>query len=616
MNTSRNQGARRCRGNGRAPISTLPATSAAAPTPETRSTRSASSTGRRRRRHRWRAPSPRSARARSRAGNARARDSTTWCHRESAGNRADQAEGGSDRGGARAGDRQGRRSGPASSLPLASSVALTVQVRAPSGVCWENRTIRRAWRRTSREAQGTLAAGRHGRESGSHERAPRAPLCGCHRRCTPHWRASRLPPRRGSAERSPRRRRSRRRLGEIASGKHTLMLAPTGSGKTLAAFLWCARPAGREPRPARAGAPRRLRLADQGARLRRRAQPARAAGRPPSAAAAGRRPNHGRRPHRRHAGQGARAPAQAPPDILITTPGVAVPPARRRSRERCARSTRSSSTRSTRSPRPSAASTSRSRSSGSRTCAAPAAPNRSGSACRRPNVHLRRWLDIWAGTAGRDRRARRPPRSISESCVPAPATWPAAARAEPQRGGAMSAADLPAAARADPRAPLDDHLRQLARLAERVAQRARPSSPARPRSSCARTTARSRAHQRLEIEEALKAGRLRAIAATSSLELGIDMGAVDLVLQVESPGAVSRGLQRIGRAGHQVGGTSIGRIFPKFRGDLLEAPSSRAACSTARSRRSACPKRARRARAADRRDGRRSTTGRSPSSSA
>ncbi len=78
-------------------------------------------------------------------------------------------------------------------------------------------------------------------------------------------------------------------------------------------------------------------------------------------------------------------------------------------------------------------------------------------------------------------------------------------------------------------------------------------------------------HQRLEIEEALKAGRLRAIAATSSLELGIDMGAVDLVIQVESPGAVSRGLQRIGRAGHQVGGTSLGRIFPKFRGDLLEA---------------------------------------------
>jgi ATP-dependent helicase Lhr and Lhr-like helicase len=79
-------------------------------------------------------------------------------------------------------------------------------------------------------------------------------------------------------------------------------------------------------------------------------------------------------------------------------------------------------------------------------------------------------------------------------------------------------------------------------------------------------------HQRrLEMEEALKAGRLTCIVATSSLELGIDMGAVDLVVQVESPGAVSRGLQRVGRAGHGVGQTSIGRIFPKFRGDLLEA---------------------------------------------
>lgn len=77
--------------------------------------------------------------------------------------------------------------------------------------------------------------------------------------------------------------------------------------------------------------------------------------------------------------------------------------------------------------------------------------------------------------------------------------------------------------------------------------------------------------ERAEIEELLKAGRLRGIVATSSLELGIDMGAVDLVVMVESPGAVSRGLQRVGRAGHQVGQTSVGRLFPKYRGDLLEA---------------------------------------------
>jgi ATP-dependent Lhr-like helicase len=82
----------------------------------------------------------------------------------------------------------------------------------------------------------------------------------------------------------------------------------------------------------------------------------------------------------------------------------------------------------------------------------------------------------------------------------------------------------------------------------------------------------SLAHEkRREIEEALKAGALRGIVATSSLELGIDMGAVDLVLMVESPGSVSRGLQRVGRAGHRVGETSSGCIFPKHRGDLLEA---------------------------------------------
>ena len=76
--------------------------------------------------------------------------------------------------------------------------------------------------------------------------------------------------------------------------------------------------------------------------------------------------------------------------------------------------------------------------------------------------------------------------------------------------------------------------------------------------------------ERLIVEEQLKAGELPCLVATSSLELGIDMGAVDLVLQVESPKSVTAGLQRIGRAGHNVGDTSKGRIFPKFRADLLE----------------------------------------------
>ncbi|HEX4657724.1 MAG TPA: DEAD/DEAH box helicase, partial [Streptosporangiaceae bacterium] len=77
--------------------------------------------------------------------------------------------------------------------------------------------------------------------------------------------------------------------------------------------------------------------------------------------------------------------------------------------------------------------------------------------------------------------------------------------------------------------------------------------------------------ERTQIEEALKAGRLPAVVATSSLELGIDMGAVDLVVQVESPPSVASGLQRTGRAGHHVGDVSRGVIFPKYQGDLVQA---------------------------------------------
>ncbi|WP_412543758.1 ATP-dependent helicase [Longispora sp. K20-0274] len=75
--------------------------------------------------------------------------------------------------------------------------------------------------------------------------------------------------------------------------------------------------------------------------------------------------------------------------------------------------------------------------------------------------------------------------------------------------------------------------------------------------------------ERLHIEEELKSGLLPAVVATSSLELGIDMGAVDLVVQIEAPPSVASGLQRIGRAGHQVGAASKGVVIPKHRGDLL-----------------------------------------------
>jgi ATP-dependent Lhr-like helicase len=97
------------------------------------------------------------------------------------------------------------------------------------------------------------------------------------------------------------------------------------------------------------------------------------------------------------------------------------------------------------------------------------------------------------------------------------------------------------------------------------------ANEALPSAEIARAHHGSLAHEeRTTIEELLKAGELPCLVATSSLELGIDMGAVDLVIQVESPKSVARGLQRIGRAGHGVGEISKGRIFPKFRGDLLE----------------------------------------------
>jgi ATP-dependent helicase Lhr and Lhr-like helicase len=105
------------------------------------------------------------------------------------------------------------------------------------------------------------------------------------------------------------------------------------------------------------------------------------------------------------------------------------------------------------------------------------------------------------------------------------------------------------------------------RLAERLALRINELADAEVARAHHGSLARE---QRVLIEEDLKAGRIPCLVATSSLELGIDMGAVDLVVQVESPKSVARGLQRVGRAGHELGATSKGRIFPKFRADLLE----------------------------------------------
>ena len=106
------------------------------------------------------------------------------------------------------------------------------------------------------------------------------------------------------------------------------------------------------------------------------------------------------------------------------------------------------------------------------------------------------------------------------------------------------------------------------RLAERLALRLNELAEAEVARAHHGSLARE---QRMVIEDDLKAGRIPCLVATSSLELGIDMGAVDLVVQVESPKSVARGLQRIGRSGHTLDAVSKGRIFPKFRADLLES---------------------------------------------
>jgi ATP-dependent helicase Lhr and Lhr-like helicase len=124
--------------------------------------------------------------------------------------------------------------------------------------------------------------------------------------------------------------------------------------------------------------------------------------------------------------------------------------------------------------------------------------------------------------------------------------------------------------------------RALAREEERAAQAAAHGPPAQIMAQSGATSGApaevARAHhgsvsrqERAQIEEALKAGRLPAVVATSSLELGIDMGAVDLVIQVESAPSVASGLQRTGRAGHHVGDVSRSVIFPKYQGDLVQA---------------------------------------------
>jgi ATP-dependent Lhr-like helicase len=387
----------------------------------------------------------------------------------------------------------------------------------------------------------------------------------------------------------------------IASGCHTLIHAPTGSGKTLAAFLWCLDRLAREPRaPATRQNPgtvrvlyvsplkaliydveRNLRapLAGMGLAAERLGQP-----KPPIEV--GVRTGDTPSEERRHL-------VRNPPDILITTPeslyliltsqaaeilrGVehvivdevhAVAGTKRGahlalSLERLERLT----------VKP---------------------PQRIGlSATQRPVEVIARFLGgIGPGRAGESREVHivdagsRKPLELSVR-VPVEDM----ARPGDGAGAEATAVGLPKAVGIegadDPEArhsiwpaiypQILDLIRQhhstivfcnSRRLAERLANKLNELAGEELVRAHHGSIARE---QRVQIEEMLKAGQLPAIVATSSLELGIDMGAVDLVIQVESPSSVASGLQRVGRAGHQVGEPSRGVIFPKHRGDLLES---------------------------------------------
>jgi ATP-dependent Lhr-like helicase len=365
----------------------------------------------------------------------------------------------------------------------------------------------------------------------------------------------------------------------VAAGEHTLMLAPTGSGKTLAAFLWCIDRLGRAPRADAAGvralyvSPLKALAYDIERNLERplagiRRAAADLGGDVRSLRVDVRTGDTSASERRRQARQ--------PGDILITTPeslflllgsgardtlrgvdtvivdeihavaankrGAHLALSLERLGELCARD-----------------------------------PQRIGlSATQRPLEEIARYLGGDRPVAIVD--ASEPPRIDLEIVVPvedmtAPlgASGAAVSRralATPEERTSIWPSIYPRLLeliQAHRSTIIFVNSRRLAeRLAQQVNELAGQELVRAHHGSVAR-------HRREQIERMLKAGELPAITATSSLELGIDMGAVDLVVQIESPGSVARGLQRIGRAGHAVGAVSRGRVFPKFRGDLIEA---------------------------------------------
>src|SRR6266852_6026476 len=383
----------------------------------------------------------------------------------------------------------------------------------------------------------------------------------------------------------------------IAQREHTLILAPTGSGKTLAAFLWCLDKLASEPKPA--DPKRRCRVLyvspmkalahdvehNLKAPLVGSGLAAQRLGEPPPAIDVAIRTGDTSAADRRDI-------ARTPPDILITTPESLYLLLTSQAQE-ILRSVRwvivdeIHSVAGTKRGAHLALSLERLEH------VADGPVQRIGlSATQRPLDEIGRFL------GGVDRPVTlvdvgQRKRLDLEVVVPIEdlANPPALELEEPASGGSVLGAQVRAEARSSIWPSIYPRLLELMqaqrstlnfvnsrRLAERLAQRLNELAeasdpnydPAAPPLVSAHHGSISR-EQRMVVEEALKAGTLRGLVATSSLELGIDMGAIDLVIQVESPISVASGLQRIGRAGHTVDAISAGKIFPKYRGDLLEA---------------------------------------------
>ena len=374
---------------------------------------------------------------------------------------------------------------------------------------------------------------------------------------------------------------------EIAAGRHTLIHAPTGSGKTLAAFLWCLDRLGRQPRAVVAkGTPGSVRVLyisplkaltydverNLRAPLAGIALAAQRLGEPvPSIAVASRT---GDTPQ-----EDRRAIAKHPPDILVTTPESVYLLLTSGAREilRGVETVIVDEVHAIAGTKRGAhLALSLERLEALRPKDAPAFQRIGLSATQRPLETIARFL----GGIGRDVAivdvGTRKPLEL-EVVVPVE---------DMSRLGELLPLDERPGGRVEGESPISiwpsiqprilelirSHRSTIVftnsrRLAERLAHRLNELAGEDIVRAHHGSVARE---QRLEIEESLKAGRLPALVATSSLELGIDMGAVDLVVQVESPSSVASGLQRVGRAGHSVGEPSKGVFFPKFRGDLLE----------------------------------------------